>query len=189
MTKKEARQLYKQKRLEIPANQIERLQDLLLLNFQQLPLPFFEYLHSYLPINVHAEVDTYPIIEYLRFCNPGLQLVVPKTDFVNHSMVNYIYDNDTVLEENQYHIMEPVSGEIIEPDVIDVVLVPLLIFDKMGNRVGYGKGFYDRFLAQCRPDVLKIGLSFFEAIDQVTDTNEFDLPLTYCVTPQKVYEF
>lgn len=189
MTKKEARQRYKQKRTEIPDNQVEKLQDLLLVNFQQLSLPFFEYLHSYLPINTIAEVDTYPIMEYLRFCNPGLQVIVPKTDFSNLSMIHFLYDDNTILKENEYHIMEPVAGNIVEPELIDVVLVPLLAFDEKGNRVGYGKGFYDRFLAECRPDVIKIGLSFFDAVDEISDTNEFDLPLTYCVTPQKLYEF
>lgn len=189
MTKKEARTLYKQKRTEIPANQVEKLQDLLLVNFQRAPLPFFEYLHTYLPINVQHEVDTHPVIEYLRFCNPGMQVVVPQTDFSNRSMVHYLLDEEVVLKENEFHIMEPVSGNIVDPEVVDVILVPLLAFDKKGNRVGYGKGFYDRFLAECRPDTIKIGLSFFEAELSITDTNEFDIPLNYCVTPQRVYEF
>ena len=128
-------------------------------------------------------------MEFLKFSNPGLHIVVPKTNFENNSMTHYIYDENTVLVKNAYHIMEPEGGQTAESADIDLVLVPLLAFDERGNRVGYGKGYYDRFLAECRADVIKVGLSFFEAGPLIDDTDEFDIPLTYCVTPQKVYEF
>ena len=70
-----------------------------------------------------------------------------------------------------------------------MVLVPLLAFDSKGYRVGYGKGFYDRFLKQCRNDCVKIGLSYFEPIDAINDAGEFDVPLDFCITPQKAYVF
>ena len=85
--------------------------------------------------------------------------------------------------------MEPAGGKPVSEDQIDVVIVPLLVFDEKGNRVGYGKGFYDRFLSRCREDVIKIGLSFFDAEKRIDDTDEFDIPLTYCITPGKIYEF
>jgi 5-formyltetrahydrofolate cyclo-ligase len=69
------------------------------------------------------------------------------------------------------------------------VLVPLLAFDESGYRVGYGKGFYDRFLQQCRKDVLTVGFSYFDAIDKIEDTHQFDVPLNYCITPHRIYEF
>jgi 5-formyltetrahydrofolate cyclo-ligase len=55
-----------------------------------------------------------------------------------------------------------------------VVFVPLLAFDKKGNRVGYGKGFYDAFLSKCKPETIKIGLSFFEAEETIDDVFEND---------------
>ncbi|MBX2922100.1 MAG: 5-formyltetrahydrofolate cyclo-ligase [Chitinophagaceae bacterium] len=189
MTKQALRKLYKQKRNQLTDSQSEKLQDLLMIKFQQLSLPFLQYLHTYLPIHIHKEVDTYPVMEFLRFTNPGITFVVPRTDFTHYTMVNYVYDDDTVLVKNEYDIMEPAGGVIVNSALIDMVLVPLLAFDEKGNRVGYGKGFYDRFLAVCRPDVIKVGLSFFEAGDQISDTDEFDIPLNYCVTPYKLYEF
>ncbi|MFZ0597958.1 MAG: 5-formyltetrahydrofolate cyclo-ligase, partial [Flavobacterium sp.] len=72
---------------------------------------------------------------------------------------------------------------------IEVVFVPLLAFDNVGNRVGYGKGFYDKFLAQCKPRTIKIGLSFFEAENQIDDVFESDVKLDYCVTPEKIFRF
>ena len=70
-----------------------------------------------------------------------------------------------------------------------MVFVPLLALDKKGHRVGYGKGFYDAFLKDCKPDVIKIGLSFFEAEDIVDDVFKSDVKLDYCVKPENVYEF
>ena len=75
------------------------------------------------------------------------------------------------------------------PAEIDLVIVPLLCFDKKGNRVGYGKGYYDRFLKQCRKDCIKIGFSYFDPIDQVEDINKFDVKLDYGITPDAIYQF
>jgi len=100
-----------------------------------------------------------------------------------------LFDDEVELVDNAFGIAEPSAGEIVEPGEIDLALVPLLAFDQHGYRVGYGKGYYDKFLSQCREDVIKIGLSFFEPVDEIGDINQFDIPLNYCVTPQKVYEF
>jgi 5-formyltetrahydrofolate cyclo-ligase len=189
MTKKELRNTYKQKRTLLGEAETEKMQDLIMIRFQQLPLPFLQYLHTYLPMDIQKEVDTWPVVEFLKFSNPGLSVVVPKTDPEGNSMTHYLYDEHTVLVKNRYRIIEPAGGKQVSSSDIDLVLVPLLAFDEQGNRVGYGKGFYDRFLAQCRKDVIKVGLSFFEAEPLIEDTGEFDIPLTYCVTPQKVYEF
>ena len=189
MTKKELRNIYRQKRLLLAEAETDKMQDLIMIRFQELALPFLHLLHTYLPVDIQIEVDTYPVMEFLKFSNPGLHIVVPKTNFENNSMTHYIYHENTVLVKNAYHIMEPEGGQTAESADIDLVLVPLLAFDERGNRVGYGKGYYDRFLAECRADVIKVGLSFFEAGPLIDDTDEFDIPLTYCVTPQKVYEF
>lgn len=98
-------------------------------------------------------------------------------------------NKNTVFAENKFNILEPVSNEVITPQLIDVVFVPLLAFDSKGFRVGYGKGFYDRYLPLCAEDVVKIGFSYFEAIDAIEDVNEYDVPLNYCITPMRVYEF
>jgi 5-formyltetrahydrofolate cyclo-ligase len=66
------------------------------------------------------------------------------------------------------------------------VLIPLLAFDKSGQRVGYGRGFYDKFLATLKSDVKKIGLSFFPPVDEVSNTHAQDLPLEVVVTPNGV---
>ena len=83
------------------------------------------------------------------------------------------------------------SNKIIEiiPKCCFVVFIPLLAFDQKGNRVGYGKGFYDKFLEQCKPKTVKIGLSFFSTEEEISDIYKNDISLDYCVTPQTIYKF
>ena len=104
-------------------------------------------------------------------------------------MTHYLLTDSTVIKKNRFNIPEPAEGIEISPDKIDAVFIPLLVFDNQGHRVGYGKGFYDIFLKHCRPETLKIGLSFFEAEDTIEDFNENDVKLDYCITPHTVYTF
>lgn len=104
-------------------------------------------------------------------------------------MTNYLLTDSTVLKTNDWGIPEPVDGIEIQPQQIEVVFMPLLAFDEKGNRIGYGKGFYDRFLSSCSIDTVKIGLSFFEAEPLISEVSEDDIPLDYCVTSEKIYRF
>jgi 5-formyltetrahydrofolate cyclo-ligase len=144
-------------------------------------------IHCFLPIRKQGEIDTYQIIEALHLLYPQIRIVVSKTDPVALSMEHFVWNEALRLEENTWGIPEPVAGEPFPVDQIDLVLVPLVAFDQSGHRVGYGKGYYDRFLATCRIDTLKIGLSLFEPVPALTDTHEWDILLDYCVTPDKVW--
>ena len=86
-------------------------------------------------------------------------------------------------------IPEPLNGNKIKINLIEVVFVPLIIVDKIGNRVGYGKGYYDRFLSNCDKKVIKVGLSFFDIIEKIEDTTYSDIRLNYCITPKKIIKF
>ena len=103
-------------------------------------------------------------------------------------MIHYLLTDNTTLRKNEYNIPEPVDGMTITSQLINVVFIPLLAFDTKGNRIGYGKGFYDRFLSECKPETLKIGLSFFEAEEEIEATIN-DIKLDYCSTPNKVFQF
>ena len=96
---------------------------------------------------------------------------------------------DTIFEANEINILEPLENKIIDPKDIDLVILPMLVCDLKGNRVGYGKGYYDRYLSRCNSSCIKVGVSYFEPVDTVDDANEFDVPLDFCITPQKAYVF
>lgn len=189
MTKKEARKLYKEKRLKLTVAETNKLDDLLLIQFQKLSLPPLQYVHTYLAIEEKSEIATDAILHYLEFRNPAMKIVLPKIDAATQQLISIEYTDDMPMHKNKLGVTEPIDGRIIEAVEIDLVLVPLLAFDENGFRVGYGKGFYDQFLAQCRGDVIKVGLSYFEALNTISDTEQFDIPLNYCITPQHIYEF
>ena len=188
MTKKEARQYFRSKRADISVAQMEKWKDLMLIHFQHAELPFLSTVHTFLPIEEKKEPDTEPLIRYLEFMNPGIRTIVPKV-IDPETMVHVSVNDDTEYVQNELGILEPVEGELIDPIDMDLVFVPLLAFDTEGNRVGFGKGYYDRFLAACRSDVIKVGLSFFPPIGKVEDIDTWDIPLTYCITPERMYEF
>jgi 5-formyltetrahydrofolate cyclo-ligase len=148
-----------------------------------------QYLHVYLPLPRQREIDTLLLLEQVRSRYPEVRVLVPKVDPVKMGMESYLLDDPTQLPVSGWGIPEPAGGTPVAPEVIDLIVVPLLAFDRQGHRVGYGKGFYDRYLARCRPDVLKIGLSCFEPVAEITDAGPHDVRLDYCVTPEKVWAF
>jgi 5-formyltetrahydrofolate cyclo-ligase len=189
MTKAELRKIYKEKRTRLTPGEIVKNNDLILINFQKINLPFISHLHTYISSPKLREPETSAIIRYLQFKNPGLTIMVPKINVTSGEMEHVHYHEETEFEDNVFGIPEPVSGMAFEPNEIDLVLIPLLAFDKHGFRVGYGKGHYDRFLSKCRDDIIKAGICFFEPVDEVEDIDQYDIPLNYCVTPQHVFEF
>lgn len=189
MTKKEARVKYRSKRLALPEKDKLKLDDLLLIQFQKLSFDNVQILLSYMPMPHTAEPETQYATRYLEHLIPGLQTAYPRTDFATTSLYAIATYEDTEFAMNEFQITEPVGDKTIEPQEIDLVFIPMLICDKQGYRVGYGKGFYDRYLSLCREDIIKIGFSYFEPIESIDDCNEYDVPLDYCITPDFIYEF
>ncbi|MDB5191946.1 MAG: 5-formyltetrahydrofolate cyclo-ligase [Segetibacter sp.] len=189
MTKKELRKIYRDKRLQLSPSERSKLDDLLLIQLQRLAFDEAHLVLSYWPIEKLGEMNTHVYTRYLEHAIPGLQVAFPQIDAATSEMKALLTDDDTEFVENQYGIPEPVDAHEVDATEIDIVLVPLLAFDEQGYRVGYGKGYYDRFLTKCREDVITVGFSYFEAIDKIEDANQYDVPLNYCITPGKLYEF
>ena len=189
MIKKELRQIYKQKRLYIPSKERLKLDDLMLLQLQTFNFEGVKTLLTYWPIANVAEPNTHLFSGYLRHFVPDLQIAYPVSDFQNHTMRAVLIDEDTVYTTNSFGVTEPKEGNFISPIDLDLIFVPNLICDKRGYRVGYGKGFYDKYLSQCSEEVTLIGFNYFAPIDLIDDTDDFDIPLNYCITPDDVYEF
>lgn len=189
MLKKEARKLFKEKREGVSGSHKLKFDDLILIQFQKLDLPFIDNVMSFYSMEDKVEVNSFIITEYLLFKNPSLQLAYPRMIEGEINLEAVICNADSAFAENEFGISEPIGNDIISPSELEVVLVPLLAIDIHGNRVGYGKGYYDRFLKQCNEHCIKIGLSYFEPIDSIDDANEFDVPLDLCITPEQVYVF
>jgi 5-formyltetrahydrofolate cyclo-ligase len=109
--------------------------------------------------------------------------------FGDQQLKHFLLTDNTLIKKNKWNVPEPVDGFEIDVHKIDVVFIPLLAFDIFGNRVGYGKGYYDTFLKNCKPNVIKVGLSFFDPVTKIDDIFEADISLNYCVTPGKIYAF
>lgn len=184
MTKRELRKLYLRKRMELSDTEFHRLNERICENFfSSVKLNGISVVHTFLPIRKNREVDTWLIIRRLRRDFPDVQLSIPKINNQSSELEHYYYEGEEQLRTNTWEIPEPVKGVPTPIEKIDAVLVPLLAFDKQGHRLGYGRGFYDRFLAGCRRDCLKIGLSFFEAVATIEDVHDTDVPLNMVITP------
>lgn len=188
-TKLFLRRKYKSKRKELAsidaARQSKQIHDLL---FSRIMMHRFSNIHTFLPILKNNEVDTNLIINTLRK-DFAPDIYISKS-YSDGELTHHLFTSETKFITNEWGVPEPEGVEEKIPETtFDLVIIPLLAFDKKGNRVGYGGGYYDRFLSKCSPDCLKIGLSFFDAVDEIADTNEFDVKLNHCVTPNKIWTF
>jgi len=187
MTKAELRKSHKLLRKHLSENQVEDLSLKIANQLLTLPIWDYQFYHTFLSIIEHKEVNTDFILNILS--GKDKHIIISKSDFSTLEMSHYLLTDSTTIKKNEWNIPEPLDGIPIDSKQIDVVFIPLLAFDQAGNRVGYGKGFYDKFLTNCKPEILKIGLSFFEAETIISDVFENDVNLDYCVTPQHIYNF
>lgn len=184
--KNQIRKVYKKKRQALTKELLEEMSLAIANKAAQLPIWDFSFYHIFLPIAKQNEVNTEFMLHLLQ--GKDKNIVLAKSDFKNFTLQHFLLTDTTKIKVNAYGIPEPVDGITIHPQQIEVVFMPLLAFDLNGNRVGYGKGFYDRFLNECQANTIKIGLSFFEAEGKI-DSDGFDVPLDYCITPSKTYRF
>lgn len=193
LTKAEARTHFKAKRKELIDWELksQKVHDIL---FGSLMMHRYSPIHIFLPILENHEIDTHLIINTLqKDFAPNIYI---SKSLENGELIHTELVSDTVLIKNKWGIEEPQNLEntldskaffekFQEEDIL--VLVPLLCFDKLGNRVGYGKGYYDRFLEHAKPNTTKVGLSLFEPIDEILDANVHDIKMDYCVTPERIW--
>ena len=185
-TKSALRAFYLQKRVDLPEETHEKHSFSIANRCLQLPIWEHQYFHLFLPIESKAEVDTSLVLTLLQ--GRDKEVVLPKLK--GETELEHILLTDSArIVCNSWKIPEPSEGIVFDPKLLEVVFVPLLICDLKGHRVGYGQGYYDRFLSQCKPEVLKIGLSLFDPIEAITDIYEGDIALDYCVCPEKIYSF
>ncbi len=192
MDKESLRRTYRRKRKELSSETVDQLSQRIARHFavflEGLPHKV-SYLHIFLPIGKNNEVNTWHIIDHLRESEPHINIVVSKSNLEDGSMQSFLLKDDTELAPNELDIPEPVSADHVEDHLIDLVVMPLLTFDRNGDRVGYGAGFYDKFLEHCPDRVLKVGVSFFEPVEKIMDVGDHDIVLDHCITPDTVHDF
>ncbi len=191
MIKSNLRHIYKERRQQLTNSQLTILDDLLLIQFQKLPIDIPPLIMTYEPITKWNEFDPQGITDYCYFKNPAQQLFYPLVIDVEavSTMIPVLVNDTSTFELSTLGFSQPVDGIEVSPEDIDLVIVPLLAFNEKGYRVGYGKGYYDKFLKECRNDVIKVGFSYFEPVDTIGDINVNDVPLDYCITHEKIYIF
>jgi 5-formyltetrahydrofolate cyclo-ligase len=189
MLKAELRKIYKEKRFSLSAKDKNKLDDLLLIQFQKLEIDIPALIMTYAPFEKMNEFDPQLITDYFYFKNPNQTLFYPVINELDDTLSCEVVNDETTFELNKYGIAEPIDGLPMFPEEIDLILVPLLAFDTHGYRVGYGKGYYDKFFKECRADVVKVGISYFDPVDAIDDINAFDVKLNYCITPTANYLF
>ena len=188
MDKSTLRHEYLEKRSQLSPEEIKRRSEGIWHQLQQyLELDQISSLHLYLSIPQRQEIDTQPIIDHVRANHPGMALVVPKV-VDEEQMHHYLLQEHTVLTPNSWGIPEPEEGVIYDLNQLQVVLVPLIIFDVNGHRIGYGKGYYDRFLCSISPAIEKIGLSLFSPVPAI-HTEPTDIALDVVITPWEIFRF
>lgn len=185
MIKAELRKLYLEKRKTLSNDEVLILSEKILENFiLQFNVIENQSVHVFLPIKKFNEIETKFLIEY--FWKRKVNVFVPK--IFKNKIISVKLTPEIVLKENSWGILEPISNEN-ECSNFDFVITPLLYCDRKGNRIGYGKGFYDEFFKTINADAKKIGVNYFPPIESIDDVSDFDVKLDYLVTPVETLSF
>lgn len=140
-------------------------------------------IHCYVSINERREVNTHPLIK--KMLEDEKRVVVPFTQIEKGTLLHIKLDNFEDLKPNRWGVLEPQEGNEVNPKELDLVIVPMVGGDSHKNRIGYGRGFYDRFLRQT--NCPKIGLLFEACLVDKVPVEEFDVGLDKILTEKKAF--
>jgi 5-formyltetrahydrofolate cyclo-ligase len=187
-SKAELRAIFRKKRTDLSKNEIEVLSQKINRQVQSFckQHPELNHFHLFLPIERLREVDTHYIMEYLF--SEGKNIYASQINRETDEMETILLEPAMSFKLDDFGIPIPQFSQNADDELLQVVFVPLLAVDLKGNRIGYGKGYYDRFLAKIDADVLKIGLSFFEPVKEIPE-EDFDIKCDYCITPNAIITF
>ena len=185
MLKKDLRKIYLEKRMALSKDEVnflsEKIFDKFILQFNIIEN---QKVSIFLPISKFNEINTLEFIKFLW--SKKVNVFIPK--IIDKDLISVKFTPKTILIENSWGILEPLSNQN-EETVFDYVITPLLYCDSFGNRVGYGKGFYDKFFQTINSDAKKIGVNYFAPTDIIDDISELDVKLDYLITPDEILSF
>ena len=186
LNKSALRKLYLEQRKSFSEEEIKKYSETITENFlRYFDLSEVKKIHCFLPIRKFNEIKTLPLINYLWEKN--IEVFVPK--IVGEEIISVKFDRSTEMLENSWGIFEPKSNDDQSEDHFDLVITPLVYCDSEGNRIGYGKGFYDQFFTKINLDSIKIGLNLFAPSQQIEDVSDEDVKLDYLVIPTEILSF
>lgn len=186
MTKASLRKIYLEKRKHLTPAEVAFLSAKIFQNFiHRFDLTKDSKVHTFQSISKFNEVDTSLLIQHLF--EIGARVFVPKMSGAELLAIEITADSEMAL--NSWGIPEPISNDDAAVQHYNYVITPLLYCDRQGNRVGYGKGFYDGFFAGVSPESQKVGVGFFAPEGPVEDLNPLDVALDHLVTPDEVLSF
>lgn len=132
-------------------------------------------------VSFKNEVDTHKLIKYALA--RGKTVCVPKVNNINKTMEAIKINSFDELRKSNYGILEPLlEDNKINPEIIDLVIVPGLAFDKNGGRVGYGGGYYDKFLWNKNMTAMKVGVCYRFQVINLVPIDEHDVLLDRLIT-------
>ncbi len=185
-SKTELREKYLRRRQEFSLREVENSSKRIFENFRdRFPVEAGDKVHLFLSTAKFNEVQTGLFREYFR--EKGVRIFVPK--IVDGAMISVEINDASEMKISKWGIEEPVSN--LNAGITDYryVITPLLYCDPAGNRVGYGKGYYDGFFSEIDSDCQKIGVSFFAPFEYISDIFPHDVALDYLVLTDKILSF
>lgn len=189
LCKSTLRQLFLSRRKALPRSRRFNLDLKMASMLRQYPLSAIRSVMSYRTFRKMSEPEMLIFETVLRLRFPAIKICYPVIREGDDNRMDSFFPGSAGFTHGKFGIMEPKKGHLIDPVLIDLVLVPLLVCDMKGYRIGFGKGYYDRFLGNLSQDVVKIGISYFPPVQNIPDMTEFDIPLNLCITPKCIYEF
>jgi len=168
---------------------LARLNEAILHRLQQLPeLAAADTIHAFWPLAGRKEIDLRPLLKGFR--EAGKQIVLPVvlsfSDWQKGRvrMEHRLFEGETNLRPNRWEVHEPVETSLVKVHDLDAVIVPALAVDRQGYRLGYGKGYYDEFLATCRCPLICPTLA--SGLTDWLPTFPHDIPVDLIVTELEV---
>lgn len=148
----------------------------------------FKNIHIFLPITAQKEPDTFPFIHHLWENYPATNVITSISDLKTPEMQHFRIDKQIIIQPNKWGIPEPQNASLFPIEDIDCVLVPMVVGSKTGHRIGYGKGYYDRFLAKCDSNAKLVGISLSPFLDENLYSDRYDIPMNVMINPFQVID-
>lgn len=147
----------------------------------------FHCVGSYKPLMKWTEMNLNPFENIIINHNPEAVICYPTV--MSDEMSFYQENEESFWKNNSWGVSEIHDGRLIQPEDLDLILCPLIVCDRHGYRLGYGKGFYDRYLKKLGAQCVKVGLGYFDVVGEIPETFEADVPLDVYISPFGIHEF